>query len=510
VTEEDVKIFRSILERHDDERGDNRDSSTSGASAHGPEKQVKKEGRRGRLIYNDPDLLEPFNRDFTSHYRGSADVVLLPASTRQVSDIVRHCHQRRLPIIPQGGNTGLVGGGVGGPGVILSTRNMDQVVSFDADEGVLNCQAGCVLQNLQQSAASHGWLVPLDLGAKGSCQMGGNLSTNAGGVYYYRYGSLAANLLGLEVVIPDDAGSVLRLGSAMRKDNTGYKLQNLFLGAEGTLGIVTGATLQCHPLPKSQSAVWLVCPDFAGVLRVRHIARQILGETLAAMEWMDGTIANMASKHIPWKARSLDFLASSVGPEERDRHHVLVETHGSNSAHDEQKMTAFLERVLDEQYATDGVLAQSLDQRESFWTIRESCNPAMASKGYTYKYDVSIPVASFAAFLRDIRDGLTRFETTTRDDMVVASWGHIMDGNMHLNVHRRNVHDPDPILSNFLDDLVFEQVTKLRGSISAEHGIGVAKKRYLSRVHDLATLRTMRSVKHLLDPHHILNPEKLF
>jgi FAD/FMN-containing dehydrogenase len=300
----------------------------------------------------------------------------------------------------------------------------------------------------------------------------------------------------------------------MRKDNTGYKLQNLLIGSEGTLGIVTGATLQCHPLPRSQGAVWLVCSDFASVVRVRQIARQILGEILAAMEWMDGTVANIVSKHVPSTARSLDFLTASVSSEDpsiRPHHHVLIETHGSNTAHDEEKMTLFLERVLDDRHAVDGVLAQSLDQRESFWTIRESCSPAMASGGYTYKYDVSLPVQSFDEFLHGIRDGLLRrYETTSRNDMVVASWGHILDGNVHLNVHRRHHHEPDPILSEFLDDLVFEAVTKRRGSISAEHGIGVAKKRYLCRVHGAATLRTMRDVKRVFDPHHILNPGKLF
>jgi FAD/FMN-containing dehydrogenase len=493
------------------------------------------------LIYHDDDdpnlLLEPYNRDWTGHYMGSSNLVLLPASTLQVSKILQHCNKRRLAVVPQGGNTGLVGGSVvigrgSGDGVLLNTSRLNRILAMDRDEGILKCQSGCVLQDLQDHAAlaaasdeegkGRSWLVPIDLGAKGTCQIGGNLSTNAGGVYYYRYGSLAANLLGLQLVKAD--GQVLELGSSrVRKDNTGYKLQNLMLGAEGTLGIVTEVALQCQPVPSSRQAAWLACPSFAGVVEVRRAARTVLGEILAAMEWMSGPILDIVLQHQPSLRSPVSPLASSssayssaVSP----HHHVLIETHGSNERHDADKMEAFLAIVLERGWAVDGVLAQNLQQHSLFWNLRESCNPAMAAGGYTYKYDVSLPSSAlFDEFVSSIEgqvrreyccDGTGSSSSNGGNGIAVASWGHILDGNLHLNFHRKGQRHPDPDLANLLDSLVYESVIARGGSISAEHGIGVAKKAWLSRVHNASTLQAMRDLKRLYDPNNILNPGKIF
>jgi FAD/FMN-containing dehydrogenase len=315
-------------------------------------------------------------------------------------------------------------------------------------------------------------------------------------------------------------GRVLELGSSrVRKDNTGYKLQNLLLGAEGTLGIVTEVAMQCHPLPSSRQAAWLACPNFEGVLAVRRAARSMLGEVLAAMEWMDGPILDVVLRHQP----ALRSPVASTSPS--FSHHVLVETHGSNENHDAEKMEAFLERVLQSDWAADGALARSVEHLAAFWKLREGCNPAMAAGGYTYKYDVSIPTAQFGEFVDAVEHRVREFFGSQgggrsgasssvgqegEGGVVVAGWGHILDGNLHLNVHRKGRRQPDPDVASFLDRLVYEGVISRGGSISAEHGVGVAKKAWVPRVHSAATLETMRDVKRLFDPDYILNPGKIF
>jgi len=441
--------------------------------------------------------LEKFNTDWTRHWRGESSLVLQPTSTTQISRILQYCQKRHLAVVPQAGNTSLVGGSVPvHDEVVLSTNRMNQVESFDAEEGVLQCQAGCVLQDLQEYVAKNGFLLPIDLGAKGTCQIGGNLSTNAGGVYYYRYGSLAGNLLGLTVVLAD-GGRVLRLGSPNRKDNTGYKLQQLFLGAEGTLGVITSVTLQCWPLPTSKLSVFLACPDFDSILAVRKASKKILGEVLSAMEWMDHNIMNIVQQQHGYSSLHLNLAGSNP-------HYLLVETHGSNEEHDVQKMTEFLEHVLSCNLATDGVLSQNVKQHEMFWKIREACNPSMASLGYTYKYDVSLPVSRFEEFVNELIDDLRDI-----DGVVCANWGHLLDGNLHLNFVRPGRHGEDIELTERLQ-CVYRGVISGGGSISAEHGIGRAKRQPLHQFYSSESIGVMQNLKRMLDPSGLLNPGKLF
>ena len=334
--------------------------------------------------------LEKYNVDWTGHYRGFASIVVRPRSTDEVSRIMRYCNERRIGIVPQGGNTGLVGGSVSisSKEIILSLEKMDNIESYFEkvaidDDSVVRAEAGCVLQDVQDFAAKKGYLVPVDLGAKGTCHIGGNVSTNAGGVYYYRYGSLHANVLGLEVVTP--AGDILNLGYSPvshLKDNTGYHLKHLFIGGEGTLGVVTKVALRCQPLPVSRGAIWLSCISLNDVVEVLYIARtKKLNEILAAFEFMDDNILQVVRNTHPSVRFPLDPSSSTTGTSSKKQYSILIETHGSNYEHDKEKLEAFLECLVEKDLVIDGVMAQNLSQIEDFWNVRELCNPASAATG---------------------------------------------------------------------------------------------------------------------------------
>jgi D-2-hydroxyglutarate dehydrogenase len=334
---------------------------------------------------DDDTSLEKYNVDWTGHYRGSSSIVVRPESTKEVSRILSHCHKCRIGVVPQGGNTGLVGGSVGiGGEVILSLEKMNNIGCYDKKDGsVIRADAGCILEDLQNYAAKNGNLVPVDLGAKGSCQIGGNVSTNAGGVYYYRYGSLHANVLGLEVVTP--TGDVLNLGYdpvSHLKDNTGYHLKHLFIGGEGTLGVVTKVSLRCPPLPVSRGAMWLTCTSLSDVVRVLTLARtNHLNEILAAFEFMDRDVLELVRATYPSIRFPLDIGNVTPATTIIDPYSILIETHGSDNNHDREKLESFFECIMEEGLVVDGVMAQNLGHIEDFWKIRELCNPATAAMG---------------------------------------------------------------------------------------------------------------------------------
>jgi len=352
-------------------------------------------------------------------------------------------------------------------------------------------------------------MLPIDLGSKGSCCIGGNVATNAGGQYYYRYGSIAANLLGLQVVTAN--GQILDLNydaSCNLKDNTGYKLHQLFVGSEGTLGIITGISLLCRPALHSRHTALLACHTFTDVLDTMTIAKQKLGETLAAFEWMDGPIVALIGK--THQSQTIPLLEDRSS-KDCYPHYVLVETHGCNAEHDQAKMEAFLEAVTDSgdgdnAVVANGVLAQDLQQSQQFWNIRESANPAAAATGYTYKYDVSLPGSRFDDFIDEMKE---RLAGLNNNNVVNTNWGHILDGNLHFNVTTEGQFEVDNDVLTTLEPYLFEAIHRRRGSISAEHGLGQAKNRYLNMIHDESTLSTMRSLKDLFDPNGILNPGKV-
>ena len=492
--------------------------------------------RQPGSVLTESDDIEPYNTDWTKHYLGTSSIVLRPQSTQEVSSILRYCHQHHIGVVPQAGNTGLVGGSVpmASREIVVSVERMNDMLSWNPTTGILTGQAGGILQDWQDYARDRNVILPIDLGSKGSCCIGGTVSTNAGGQYYARYKSLHANVVGLEVVVAN--GDILQFNLKEQtesddnssnsssnnnvlcnlKDNTGYDLKHLFIGAEGSLGVITKVALWCSSsYPTSRCAVLCACTSLDQVQDCLQLARQVLGETLSAFEFMDRTVTHLVansnhsnvtttSNMIPKQPSS--STRSSGNGDDYYPYYILVETHGSNATHDEEKMQTFLEASFEQELVVDGVLAQDLTQVETLWTVRESCNPTVAAHGYTYKYDVSLPMSEFEQFAKDMQDRLVSMCNTT--EIVTTNWGHIMDGNLHFNVTTPGQFELIPEVLEVLEPYIFESVIQRGGSISAEHGLGQAKHKYLPMVHDAATLLLMRSIKHLLDPHGIMNPGK--
>ncbi|KAI5835846.1 FAD-binding domain-containing protein [Schizophyllum commune Tattone D] len=445
--------------------------------------------------------LDIYNDDWMGKYHGQSTTVLKPKTTQQVADIVRWCNEKRIGLVPQGGNTGLVGGSIPlKDELIISLANMNQVRSFDPISGILVADAGCILQSLSDYIAPHGHIMPLDLGAKGSCQIGGNVSTNAGGLRLLRYGSLHGSVLGLEVVLPD--GTILDQLSTLRKDNTGYDLKQLFIGAEGTLGIVTGVSILTAAAPQSTNNVILALPSFDNVQPLFKAVKQQLSEILSAFEFIDRTAYDLAVKHGQGRALSDEDIEGAEC-------FVLVETSGGKREHDEEKLNSLLESLLeaDEPLINTGVLSQNPAQFASLWALREGVTEAVSKEGKAYKYDISIPLSKFEECVNLTREHL-REKGVLREDAVthVLGYGHVGDGNLHLNIVAKEYSDE---VTNALEPFVYELVAKYRGSVSAEHGIGSMKTHALPYTKDAVSIGLMKRIKNLFDPNGIMNPGKV-
>lgn len=442
-------------------------------------------GPQGVLIA--PDDLDAYNVDWLSLYKGNAAAVLRPTTTAQVSRILRYCNDRNLSVVPQGGNTGLVGGSV--PvfdEIVLSTSLMNRVINFDASSGVLTCQAGCILQNLDSYLEEKGHVMPLDLGAKGSCQIGGNVATNAGGIRLLRYGSLHGTVLGIEVVLTD--GTVIDCLSPLRKDNTGYDVKQLFIGSEGTLGVITAVSILTPPRPQSVNVAFMGCYSFDKVVLVYREARRALGEILSACEFMDAEAMRLVSAHLSLHNPIADFPF-----------YALVETSGSNSDHDRQKLELFLEDIVNSDIAGDGTVSGELSKVQALWSLRERITEALRIDGTVYKYDVSIPVDKLYELVDQMRirtSGLAKS---------VTGYGHLGDGNLHLNLTSDGL---DLDLKALIEPFVYEWTARQKGSISAEHGLGQMKPDCIYYSKSVETVQFMRKIKELLDPKGILNPYK--
>lgn len=449
-------------------------------------------------VVTDAADLEMFNEDWMHKYRGQSTVMLKPSTTEQVSKILAHCNSRKLAVVPQGGNTGLVGGSV--PvfdEIILSLANMNKIRHFDPVSGILTADAGVILQNADEYLRSQGFIFPLDLGAKGSCQIGGNLATNAGGLRLLRYGSLHGTVLGVEGVLA--SGEIFDGLSALRKDNTGYDLKQLFIGSEGTLGVITGLSIICPPKPNAVNVAFLGLESFDKVQEAFVKSRSHLSEILSSFECMDAASLKLASRHI-----SIQAPLSDVHP-----FSVLIETSGSDGAHDEEKLTNFLEALMEEGVISDGVLAQDDTQIANLWHWREFVPEASTKAGGVYKYDVSLPLPAMwelvdATQARLVDAGLVG---STDEFPVVDTigYGHIGDGNLHLNIAVRRYDDR---VEKLLEPFVFEFVAKHSGSVSAEHGLGFQKAHALHYSKSEQMINLMKALKSHYDPNHILNPYK--
>jgi len=369
---------------------------------------------------------------------------------------------------------------------------MDAILDIDADSGVVTCEAGVVLERLAEALAPHGLVPPIDLGAKGSCQLGGIASTNAGGLRFCRFGSLLGNVTGLEVVRAD--GEVLDLMNVCRKDNTGYPLRQLFLGAEGTLGVITKVALAAAPKPESVQVAFLACASLDAVLGALRLAKRRVGEILSAFELVDA-VALQSVAALP------QVDADRLGLSLRQPYYVLLETYGSDAGRDQAALGAFLEEALAAESVEDGVLAQDETQASELWRLRELCPTAAAASGYVYKYDLSLPLRSWEAFTEECRGRMEPYP-----DARVHVWGHAVDGNIHLNIVTPEARED---VRTALEPWVYDYVAKRGGSISAEHGIGVLKLGAFQNTKAAAAQETMSAVKKLLDPNAILNPGKI-
>nr|XP_028687199.1 D-2-hydroxyglutarate dehydrogenase, mitochondrial isoform X2 [Macaca mulatta] len=363
-------------------------------------------------VVTDPEALQAPNVDWIRTLRGSSKVLLRPRTSEEVSHILRHCHERNLAVNPQGGNTGMVGGSV--PvfdEIILSTARMNKVLSFHSVSGILVCQAGCVLEELSHYVEERDFIMPLDLGAKGSCHIGGNVATNAGGLRFLRYGSLHGTVLGLEVVLAD--GTILDCLTSLRKDNTGYDLKQLFIGSEGTLGVITAVSILCPPKPRAVNVAFLGCPGFAEVLQTFSTCKGMLGEILSAFEFMDAVCMQLVGRYL--------HLASPV---QESPFYVLIETSGSNAGHDAEKLGSFLEHALGSGLVTDGTMATDQTKVKMLWALRERIAEALSRDGYVYKYDLSLPVERLYDIVTDVRARLGPHAKH------VVGYGHL--GNLAL------------------------------------------------------------------------------
>jgi len=454
----------------------------------------------GACLRSEGDV-EPYVTDYRKLYRGRAAAVVFPSATREVSQVMAWCHEHGVPVVPQGGNTSLMGGAVpqdGCTGVVLSLKRMNRVLEVDTMNDTMTLEAGVTLHAAREAADGAGRLFPLRIGSEGSCQIGGNLSTNAGGTAVLRYGNMRDLVLGVEVVLPD--GRIWNGLRGLRKDNTGYDLKQLFIGSEGTLGIVTAAVLKLMPKPRAMSVALVATASPKAAIDLLVLAKDVAGQALTAFELISQ----------PAFALVREYLGGAASPlQEEHDWMVLVEltSVGAQNALDEQ-----LQQVLEQGFETglvrDAALAASLSDAAAFWRLREEISDAQTRTGGSIKCDVSVPLSRIAEFVERASAAVLRLAPDAR----LVVYGHMGDGNVHFNPLRpADVPAREFLEQNYraVCDLVDGLAHQFGGSISAEHGIGVSKRDDLVRYKSPVELELMRQLKRALDPQGLLNPGKL-
>jgi FAD/FMN-containing dehydrogenase len=445
--------------------------------------------------------LSAYEQDWRKRWHGKALAVVRPASTQQVAEVVKACAGAKVSMVPQGGNTGMVVGSVpdaSGQQVVLSLQRMNAVRQIDAGNMTVTVEAGCILQNLQDAAENAGFLFPLSLAAEGSCTIGGNLGTNAGGTQVLRYGNARDLCLGLEVVTAQ--GEVWSGLSGLRKDNTGYDLRNLMIGSEGTLGIITAATMKLYPLPVASLTAWASLPSLEHAVQLLGLAQKHLASGLTGFEVMGQFALSLVAKHFPQQRVPLwDSAPFCV---------VLENSDFESEAHARERFDHLMEQALEAGIITDAVVAENMAQAKALWHIRECIPLAQAEEGLNIKHDISIPVSRIPQFV-ETTDALLR---QAIPGVRLVNFGHLGDGNLHYNVQCPAGEDGKAFLQAQepgVNKLVFDSVLAHGGSISAEHGIGSLKRDELPHYKSAVALDMMRAVKKALDPLGILNPGRV-
>jgi FAD/FMN-containing dehydrogenase len=457
---------------------------------------------KGRLLTAEAEMA-PFLLDWRKRYQGKALAVAQPADTSEVAQVVKWCAENKIPMVPQGGNTGLSGGSVpdaSGQALVLSLAKMNKVRAIDPINNTITVEAGCILQNLHDAAITANRLFAVSLAAKGSCTVGGNLSTNAGGVQVIRYGNMREQCLGLEVVTAE--GEIWNGLRGLRKDNTGYDLRDLYVGSEGTLGVITAAVLKLHPLPLGQTvALCAVDSPKAGVALL-ELVQANLGGALSAFELMSDICLKLVARHNP----------NSKIPFPDSPWIVLIEVSDLLSASAaEAALQAVLEKAFDADLISDATVSQSVSQLRDFWSLREDISEAQASEGKNIKHDISVPVSKIAEFIEVTNSLIQKKHPGIR--MVV--FGHLGDGNLHYNVSPPVDKTAPEYESWFLDQqtsvnlITHDSVARFNGSVSAEHGLGVLRRDEAARYKSPVELALMKKIKKALDPYNLMNPSKV-
>ena len=438
--------------------------------------------------------LAPFLTDWRGRYRGAARCVVRPGNATEVAAVVRVCAEAGVPIVPQGGNTSLCGAATPdgeGRAVVLSLRRLNRIVAVDPKNNTISVEAGCTLAAIQEAARAADRLFPLALAAEGSCLIGGNLSTNAGGVQVLRYGNTRDLTLGLEVVLPN--GEIWNGLRGLRKDNTGYDLKQLFIGAEGTLGIITAAVLKLYPLPKTQTTCWLDVASPSLAVDLLNRAKTEFDAQLTAFELVSETALGLVLKNIP----------GAVRPTAPSPWYVLAEFSDAAPEAVERWLAAQLAGGL----VADGALAASQAQATKLWALRESISEAQKIEGISIKHDISVPVSAIPAFLETADNALALAFPGIR----IVAFGHVGDGNLHYNLSKPDAQDNAAFIAAQpeVNRIVHDAAHALNGSISAEHGIGQLKRDEILRYKSPVEMALMRTLKQAIDPQGLMNPGKV-
>lgn len=452
-----------------------------------------------KAVITDAADIEPWLTDWRDRFHGASQAILAPGSTDEVAEIVRLAAEHRVPLVPQGGNTGMVGGAIppsDGSAVLLSMRRMNRIRSLDAQSRMAVAEAGVILAHLHDAAQIDGLRFPLTLGARGSCTVGGLASTNAGGTQVLKFGTMRALVAGVEAVLPD--GSIYNGLSGLKKDNRGYSIDQLLIGAEGTLGVITAVAVRLVPAVASRAVAWVATHSPEAALSLLRLLQARTG-SVEGFELVAGDALRLVLKHISGTRAPLAGEHSW---------HVLVEATTADPAHDVgTELQALLGDALARRLIADAAIASSEGQADAFWRIRDSLSEAERAEGQTLAHDISVPVDAMPRFLVQASVEVER----AFPGVVASGFGHLGDGNIHFHVRAGSRADPDwyeseaPAITRFVDDLV----TAAGGSISAEHGIGQMKLGELARLASPARVHAMRAIKQALDPLGIMNPGKL-
>ena len=452
-------------------------------------------------VITDAHDMAPYLLDERKDYRGETPMVVRPASTEEVSEVLKICNETGTPVVPQGGNTGLVGAATPhatGDEILISLTRMNRIREIDPLNYTLTAEAGVILADIQKAAEEADRLFPLSLGGEGTARIGGNLSTNAGGTGVLRYGNARELALGLEVVLPD--GRIWDGLSALRKDNTGYDLKQLFIGAEGTLGIITAAVLKLFPRPRDVQTAFCAVRDCAAAIELLARARTLSDDKVTAFEWIARIGIDFVLGHIPDTRDPLSDVYSE---------YLLIElTSGHESGELRETLETILTEAMEQGLVLDAAIAESRAQATDFWRLRETLPEAQQQEGKGIKHDISVPVSKVPDFLRDANAALNEAAPGAR----ICAFGHAGDGNLHYNLCQPDDGSDGTAFvarKEEINRIVHDIATGMRGSISAEHGIGMLKRGELKHYKSPVALELMRGIKSTIDPNNIMNPGKV-